>query len=237
MGDLQIRQDSKYVGHDRWKWRVWVDADPVDLNKVNSVTWKLHQTFPQPIVETTNRGENFSIERTGWGAFEIRAEVQLNDGTAKELRHMLDLEYPEEAQRERRRARKKRVQIYLSYTAENARFANRVRESIRRAGYDVADGNDLPAGLPWPVAMRKGLQTSDALVVIVTDDVSSTWMHMELVEAQKLGLPAVILQKRGVALDLAAIPAASSAEVVQFDATNPDAVVTDLLSRAKITPR
>jgi len=231
MAGFQIRQDYEYQGHDRWRWWVWLDAEPSDLARVERVTWKLHETFPQPVVEVTNRAENFRLERMGWGTFALRADVQLLDGVKVELRHMLELAYPESAQHERRRTRSDQPKVFLSYAAEDARIAARVREQLRSGGYSVTGQQDLKPGLPWAVALRDMLRTSDAFVMVTTDFVCYS-MRSELEEARKAKLPVVILLKRGVKLD----PLLSSEQVLEFGTKDLERTIADALLRVKITP-
>jgi YEATS family/TIR domain len=233
MGAFRIRQDYEYQGRDRWRWWVWLDAEPSDLARVERVIWKLHETFPQPVVEVTNRADNFRLERIGWGTFELRAEIQLLDGKKTELRHMLELTYPESVQQERRRARSDKPKVFLSFAAENVRIAGRVRDQLRDRGYIVAGPQDLKPGLPVAVALRDMLRESDALVGLVTTDFLCESMRTELEEARKERVPVVVLLKRGVQLD----PALSLEQMLEFDSADLEHTVAHALSRIKIAPR
>jgi transcription initiation factor IIF auxiliary subunit len=92
---MKIAQDQHYQGDDWWDWSVWIDADSAELARIDRVTWHLHPTFPQPVREQTNRGENFRLSTAGWGTFRIRADVDMNDGTKNKLSHELELYYPD----------------------------------------------------------------------------------------------------------------------------------------------
>ena len=92
---LVIAQAEKYEGHDWWKWSVWLEGSKTVLDQVETVAWHLHPTFPQPVQELKNREENFKLNSGGWGAFWIRAEATLRDGTVVKLRHELCLTYPD----------------------------------------------------------------------------------------------------------------------------------------------
>src|SRR5262245_61158701 len=233
MGAFRIRQGYEYQSHDRWRWWVWIDAEPADLARVERVIWKLHETFPQPVVEVTNRADNFRLERIGWGTFELRAEMQLLDGEKVELRHMLELTYPESAQQERRRARSDKPKVFLSFAAEDVRIAGRVRDQLRDHGYIVAGPSDLKPGLPVAVALRDMLRKSDALVGLVTTDSVCDSIRTELDEARKQRVPVVVLLKRGVQID----PILSSEQVLEFDSADLEQTVAGALSRVKIVPR
>ena len=90
---MKIKQDEKYDGDDWWHWSVWLDGD--DVTEVEKVVWKLHPTFPEPEREADNRDRNFRIDASGWGGFVIKADVHMKDGSKKQLRHELELHYPD----------------------------------------------------------------------------------------------------------------------------------------------
>jgi transcription initiation factor IIF auxiliary subunit len=230
MAAFQIRQDYEYQGHDRWRWWVWLDAESSDLSEVERVTWKLHETFPQPVVEATNRTENFRLERIGWGMFVLRADIHLQNGGKMELRHMLSLAYPESVQHERSLTRSNQPKVFLSYAAEDARIAARVQEQLRKKGYSVIGVQDLKPGLPWAVALRDILRMSDAFATVVSTDFLCDSMRLELEEARKAKLPVVILLKKGVKLD----PLLTSEQTLEFDKEDLEQVISEALLRVKI---
>ncbi len=90
---FSIQQWESYEGDNWWKWAVWLDGPPQDLDNVESVEWKLHPTFPNPIRRTMDRTNMFRIETAGWGVFPIRATVNMKNGPAYTLTHNLKLHY------------------------------------------------------------------------------------------------------------------------------------------------
>jgi len=92
---LRIEQDFKYKGEDYWKWAIWIDGAEDELDQVESVTYKLHPTFPKPVRTVTDRASKFRMATAGWGVFVIRAKVVTRDGEVHNLRHLLRLEYPD----------------------------------------------------------------------------------------------------------------------------------------------
>lgn len=90
---MKIKQSQKYEGQDWWKWSVWIDDK--DLGEVERVTWKLHPTFPQPERVISDPSDKFKLDSAGWGAFVVKADVRLKDGTKRELEHELELHYPD----------------------------------------------------------------------------------------------------------------------------------------------
>jgi transcription initiation factor IIF auxiliary subunit len=69
-----------------------------DLEKVKSVTYTLHPTFPHPIRTVTDRARNFGLQCAGWGVFTIPVRVLLKTGETIELEHELQFTFPDEAE-------------------------------------------------------------------------------------------------------------------------------------------
>ena len=92
---MKIAQDYEYKGNDHWKWSVWIDATPQELDEIDHVTYILHHTFPRPIRKVKSRGDNFRLETSGWGVFTLHAKVAMRDGTEEHLTHELELRYPD----------------------------------------------------------------------------------------------------------------------------------------------
>jgi transcription initiation factor IIF auxiliary subunit len=92
---LCIRQEEKYVGHDRWKWSVWLEGPQAELDQIDHVMYILHPTFHNPVREIPDRSSNFRLEASSWGTFTIRAKAIFKDGTEQPLQHDLQLHYPD----------------------------------------------------------------------------------------------------------------------------------------------
>jgi transcription initiation factor IIF auxiliary subunit len=90
---MKIKQTEKYEGDDWWKWSVELEGK--DTANVKQVTWKLHPTFPEPERVVTDPKTKFRLETGGWGTFVIKADVELKDGTTRQLEHELELHYPD----------------------------------------------------------------------------------------------------------------------------------------------
>lgn len=92
---LSISQGFAYQGDDYWKWWIQLAGTDEELDRVKSVTYTLHRTFPNPVRTVTDRASKFKLETAGWGVFRIHAIAQMNDGSAQKLSHYLRLEYPD----------------------------------------------------------------------------------------------------------------------------------------------
>ena len=92
---LSIRQDSTYIGGDRWKWSVWLEGASEELDTIDHVMYILDPTFHDPVREIKDRSTKFRLQTSGWGTFTIRAKVEHKDERETWLRHDLVLAYPD----------------------------------------------------------------------------------------------------------------------------------------------
>ena len=92
---MKIAQSENYQGDDWWKWAIWIDCSPEELASIESVTYRLHPTFSNPVRKITNRTSNFRLETEGWGVFTIYADVEFERGPHRKLSHELQLHYPD----------------------------------------------------------------------------------------------------------------------------------------------
>ncbi|MBV8816793.1 MAG: hypothetical protein JO022_00475 [Acidobacteriaceae bacterium] len=92
---LSICQDQDYLGIRRWRWAVWVDGTPEELDSVDHVTYILHPTFHNPVKVVHNRETKFRLEATGWGTFTVYAKVMFRNGEESTIQHDLVLVYPD----------------------------------------------------------------------------------------------------------------------------------------------
>lgn len=76
----------------RWfRWKVFIDTSPEELNSIIEVKYTLHPTFPRPVWIRTNKESNFEFETSGWGEFTIQADIKFQDGHTEVVTHWLDL--------------------------------------------------------------------------------------------------------------------------------------------------
>ncbi len=61
--------------------------------------------------------------------------------------------------------------IFISYSRADEPFARRLAATLSDAGADVwIDVEDIPAGMKWSSAIQEGLDSSDALLVVVSPE-------------------------------------------------------------------
>lgn len=75
-----------------YKWSVWLDCNQEIIDKVDKITYYLHETFPNFIQSIRNKSDNFKITRLGWGAFTIRAQIVFIDNSEKLHNYRLKFE-------------------------------------------------------------------------------------------------------------------------------------------------
>ena len=77
-----------------FRWKVFVDEDKNTLDKIDSVEYLLHPTFPIPDQVGSDRDSKFALETSGWGEFDILITVNFKDGCTERLKYRLDLRKP-----------------------------------------------------------------------------------------------------------------------------------------------
>lgn len=93
---LHLKQSQRYLAKDWWDWSVWLEGTNEELAGVECVVYRLHESFPNPVREVTNRRTKFKLKCGGWGTFRIMAKVVNKDGSNLKLSHELELQYPED---------------------------------------------------------------------------------------------------------------------------------------------
>jgi TIR domain/YEATS family len=189
----RIAQDFQYVGNDYWRWWAWIEAEDADLDKLEEVVWILHPSFKQSRVVKRQRPDKFRLETAGWGTFLLRAELSLPDGEKLTLKHNLRLEYPESSEAAASEKVRRAPTIYLSYSTQDVREAEKVRARFMTAGLQVFDQTQLRPGDPWNEALGRMMAQSDAAVGLVCEDEISPWVSSEIKAALAASKPTLVL--------------------------------------------
>lgn len=95
-----VAQNQKYEGDQWWKWSLWIEGSDEDLDQIESVTYALHPTFPEPIRAVTDRASKFQLRCSGWGIFLIPVRVRLKNGQTIDLAHQLQFSFPRDVRQE-----------------------------------------------------------------------------------------------------------------------------------------
>ncbi len=81
-------------GYDYFEWMVFMDEPNETLEKVTSVEYRLHKTFPNRIRIVDDRKSRFALKATGWGTFRINIIVYLENDEEIYTKYYLDLNKP-----------------------------------------------------------------------------------------------------------------------------------------------
>jgi peptidoglycan hydrolase-like protein with peptidoglycan-binding domain len=92
--DNYARRVGSHGSHDWFEWKVFMNEPDEKLDKVASVEYRLHETFPDPIRVVEDRSSRFAVESAGWGRFWIFITVYLKDGKETVTQYYLDLGKP-----------------------------------------------------------------------------------------------------------------------------------------------
>jgi transcription initiation factor IIF auxiliary subunit len=77
-------------GRTWYNWTAFLRGAEQELARIASVTYVLHPSFrPNRHAITTGKEFGFPFSATGWGTFELAAEVLFNDGSRRILKHNL----------------------------------------------------------------------------------------------------------------------------------------------------
>jgi transcription initiation factor IIF auxiliary subunit len=91
---LRIRNKWQYKGNDRWDWEAFLEDEGTgELDRVESVEYVLHPTFPNPIRRVNTPQNQFALRTNGWGTFQLKAFVNLKGGKRVKLTHELEMSH------------------------------------------------------------------------------------------------------------------------------------------------
>lgn len=166
-----VAQDSVFKGNDWWTWSLWIEAPPEELDQVESVTYRLHDTFPDPIRKIHDRASKFRLEAHGWGEFSIPAHVRLKNGETIRLRHELILERPALSFTSAL-AGARRAYSFISYSrADAVVFAAQLRRELFNGTPPFEtwfDQFDLPAAVDASEAVGTAVRDCESVILVLT---------------------------------------------------------------------
>lgn len=193
---LTTRQETKYQGNDWWHWSVWIDGSPAELDAVRCVTYLLHSTFPNPERVINDRASKFRLDSAGWGGFKMQLIVEREDGSTQKLTHDLDLEYPDEPERDaptRGLAAPPRVRVFLSHSAVDIRTAVALQDALTRNGIEILDPHDVRPGEAYENAISQKVKSADVMVALLSDTSGRT-IHNDIQMALKNRTRVVVVE-------------------------------------------
>lgn len=215
---IQIAQSCAPAGKDHWKWSVWLDGTPEELDGVDHVVYTLHPTFAEPVRSVEDRAGDFRLDASGWGEFAIHADVHHRDGRVEKLEHWLVLGGMSRSGDELAPARR----VYLSYSLADAPAAKAILSSLHQAGVEVKTSDEVAdsyPGMPFEQAIGHHLKSVSQAVFLVSDH-SSPWLRREAEMAGRLGIPRAFITVGGGAPPAGDDPGVPSLQVEKMDPEN-----------------
>ncbi len=177
---MKIHQTSSRESERRWKWSISLDATQPELDNVEKVIYHLHPTFKNPIVEKTNRSENFELRSSGWGTFVVLIEIRYQNGDIDTLRHRLEFE-------------QEKLKAFLSYPESRADSAivEAIRKEANRLGWDITSADAINPGDDWEYSLNRQIDEAK-LFVLIGDETPSRGVMAEVEAAKQLGKKALV---------------------------------------------
>jgi len=187
---LTLTNDSKPDGEDWWEWSVWVEGSDEELSRVESVTYRLHPTFAQPLQTVDDRASKFRLRGSGWGEFAIRAEAKLRGGGLVALDRWLELR---DAQGKRPSddagAGGRKPTVFISASAIDGEFVAELTDALGEQGIEARSQQDvIEPGSDFKDSAVQALEGADGVVVVFSDS-KSPWVEKEFERARTLRKP------------------------------------------------
>lgn len=187
---MKLEQDARYRGNDWWSWSIRLVGPKSELAAVASVTYFLHPTFPNPVVDVKNRRNGFRLEAGGWGTFTVRAHVKDAEGKVLvRLKHDLDLEYPESESSGKAKSRRKPVEtpsVFISHSAADTQHAESLMEFLRARGFRPHSSQDVKVGTARLGEIANVIGDASSVAAIISEP-PSRWVEAEIGEAMRRG--------------------------------------------------
>jgi transcription initiation factor IIF auxiliary subunit len=177
MEKLKLVNDSKYLGNRSWSWNVWLEGPAVDQGKVVSVKYFLHPTFKNPIHLVTDKPSKFKLSGSGWGQFNIKAEVLIEGEKTLTLNHWLEFD----AQEKLETLKTARGSVFLSHSIADGPIANKLAGLLTAKGYQVKASAmmDVSVGTDWQKEIKNNMNRADVNVVFISPGMSE-YMSSEI---------------------------------------------------------
>jgi hypothetical protein len=179
---LRVAQESHRRAKDWWDWSVWMEGTPKELDGVAHVMYTLHPTFPDPVRRVASRRNKFRLDSSGWGEFEIFAEIVRKDGTRLKRKHWLTFDEEDESPTERRGVKRKEPTAYISSGSADAVIARKLADALSGKGIRVLSPEDAGAGIPLDKAVDRTMSKAD-IAIFVLSARPNLWMYSEIERA------------------------------------------------------
>jgi len=168
--ELKLVNNSKYLGDRSWSWNVWLEGPALELGKVLSVKYFLHPTFQNPIHLVTNKKSKFKLSGSGWGVFDIKAEVLQDEKKILTLNHRL--KFDDDKKLEALKSTK--GSVFVTHSVADGPIANELAALLIAEGYRVTASAmvDIATGTDWQREIKDSTKRADVNVVLISPGMS-----------------------------------------------------------------
>ena len=172
-----------------YNWAIWIEEKPEVLEEIESVTYYLHKTFPDPVQARADAEDKFILETNGWGTFMIYIEIELKNGDMLKQEHYLilkenyDSTQPEVATRgmssptSMKPAKEKSV--FISYSTTDEAIAFQLKEYLEKNKFVAVRAIDAPSGKSVNDFVKDSIEEAD-IMLIIESDFESPWQQKEI---------------------------------------------------------
>jgi hypothetical protein len=174
---LHIEQSVTPHAEGWWVWAVWLAGPPEILAEVEAVEYILHPTFPDPVRKVTDRVSNFRLEAQGWGEFQLKARVHIDDADDILLAHWIELDdiAPTkgiESYTYRSRLPRKTIDrplLFVSSAVADMNFTYELKDALEDEGLEVLMGQDLDDDQPIETLLATERRSIQAGLFVVSE--------------------------------------------------------------------
>ncbi len=86
---LSLTNTARQLDKKRWEWTAYIDGPPSFLRRISSVIYYLHPSFKPAVQQGDSTKLGHPLTANGWGVFQLKAEVTLDDGHKQLYEHTL----------------------------------------------------------------------------------------------------------------------------------------------------
>ena len=201
---FQIKQSVTPYDEGWWKWAVWLDGPEDELDEVEWVEYILHPTFPNPVRKIKDRDTNFRLESRGWGEFNIKVHVYLDDrDDPLKLEHWLELDDispmrwagTESVYTNSQIPRTSQGQplLFVSSSSADMEFTYALKDALEEVGLEVVMGQDLDYDQPLEMLLTTERRHIHASLFVVSD-VRNPLMYREYQAFSKSEIFSMVVQ-------------------------------------------
>jgi MFS transporter, OFA family, oxalate/formate antiporter len=71
------KSDERFEGRKMYRWNATIQGRQEVLEAIESVTYRLHQSYPDPVRKVLDRSNNFKLKELAWGSSTLYADIKV----------------------------------------------------------------------------------------------------------------------------------------------------------------